>query len=119
MEEIRVNEYVRTDMGICKIVKINKKDKLSLYVIDKCFPNYDLSFINLGMIKKHSPNIIDVIEYGDYVNGERVVEVIKNNDEDTYVLHVEALNTYKFVTKKEIKSIVTHESFNSIKYEVI
>lgn len=61
-KKINVGEYARTDMGICKIVKINEKDKLSLYVIDKCFPNYDLSFISLGMITKHSPNIIDLIE---------------------------------------------------------
>lgn len=53
------------------------------------------------------------------MNGERVVEVIKGReDESTYILHVEALNTYKFVTKKEIKTILTHEQYEKNCYRL-
>ena len=69
-------------------------------------------------IIKHSKNLIDLIEENDYVNGEKVVEVIKRHDEDTYILHVVSLNTYKFVTKKEIKTILTHEQFEKNMYRV-
>lgn len=59
---------------------------------------------------KHSQNIIDLIEVGDYVNGELVASVSEESVEIGEGWHVKA---------KDIKSIVTHQQFNSIKYEVI
>ena len=66
-------------------------------------------------IIKHSSNIIDLIELGDYVNGYKVIDVKE------FVFTTIEQNGLKTHHKQcvTIKSIVTHESFNSIKYEVI
>ena len=58
---------------------------------------------------KASYNIIDLIEVGDYVNGFPVIH--KKND----ILKCGLLVKFK---KNEIKSIVTKEQFESIKYSL-
>ena len=67
-------------------------------------------------IKKHSSNILDLIEIGDYVNGYKVRAVYLDGERHYIKLNgIEHARIYD----DDIKSIVTHESFNSIKYEVI
>ena len=65
-------------------------------------------------ILKHSKNIIDLIEEGDYVNGYRVDEV-----------RISSFNSMLFcndyhieIQEYQIKSIVTKEQFKSVEYEV-
>lgn len=115
VEEIKVGEYVRTDMGICKIASIKGTDKERRYCIDICFPNYDLCFVNLGMIKKHSPNIIDLIEVGDIVE---IFDVLHNDI--IFIWNEEMLKALREDIENgiQIKSITTKEQFNSIKYTV-
>lgn len=60
-------------------------------------------------IIKSSPNIIDLIEVGDYVNG-RIVEWIG----DKFV----AFGRLDYAYEKDIKSIVTKEQFESMEYKV-
>lgn len=106
--EIEEGDFVRTDEGY--ISKETDRNFIKMLLEGKS---------SFGKPVKHSKQLIDLIEAGDYVNGERVVEVIKGReDEDTYILHVEALNTYKFVTKKEIKTILTHEQFEKNCYRL-
>lgn len=63
-------------------------------------------------VEKHSPNIIDVLEIGDIVTMKyRHLDVIKPLDE-TDIADLKS-GELKFV------SVVTHQQFNSIKYEVI
>ena len=75
-------------------------------------------------IKKHSPNIIDLIEVGDYVNHCEVVTICSYDEDgnDNEELGIGMIDSedgfYVPLTKIQIKSIVTHEQFNSIKYEV-
>lgn len=79
------------------------------------------SLIGNSNIKIKSYNIIDLIEVGDYVNGYKVLEIIKG-----FKILVDKLelNTYdgnyylKQITNNQIKSIVTKEQFDSMKYEV-
>ena len=65
-----------------------------------------------------SYNLIDLIKPGDYVNGERVTscEPVDEKDEERYL----GFGDYDYYIhdSKDIKSIVTKEQFNSIKYEV-
>lgn len=70
MEEIKVGEYVRTDNGF--IGKINKIDKRTFeefaYSVDNTSfekENGGWNYIFACRIKKHSFNIIDLIEVGD------------------------------------------------------
>lgn len=74
---IEVNEYVRTNKGnIGKVVEIrlgfNKDTQLyqNVYMLDNGL------WTILEYIVKHSKQLIDLIEVGDYVNGYRVINVI-------------------------------------------
>ena len=67
-------------------------------------------------IIKASHNIIDLIEVGDYVNGQRV-DTIQNGQ-------LLSTNSYDFrlenivLCNEDIKSIVTKEQFESMKYKI-
>ena len=62
---------------------------------------------------KASYNLIDLIEVGDYVNGLPVVHNAKKNGGNIVILiNGDAYN------EEDIKSIVTKEQFDSVKYEV-
>ena len=123
-----IGEYGRTNKG--KIFKFcwveNEKYILVLtdstyYVGVKTFEKYWLD--EDEKIVKHSPNIIDLIEVGDYVNGSKVVEVME--DMQTGELHLEMTYNYTNEEKgdctiynQDIKTIVTKEQMQSIKYRV-
>ena len=109
---MKVGDYVRTDIGeIRKVVRVTD----DLYVLDK-----DIVFAHKDKIKKSSPNIIDLIEVGDYVNGYYVNE-ITDIDTGLPILCNFDLNTMRWTPLEEIDiwySIVTKEQFESIEYKV-
>lgn len=108
--EIKVNDYVRTKEGyICKILKLNE-------------PKYDdgyLDFNDIGSpriyklnVVKTSPRIIDLIEVGDYVNGELVQDIVKYEDD-------KFINTgFEHYRIEDIKSVLTKEMFEQIEYKI-
>lgn len=70
-------------------------------------------------ILKASHNIIDLIEVGDYVNGEEITRVIPQDicgDEILDYQHIFVNN--KEILEYEIKSIVTKEMFESMSYKI-
>lgn len=75
-EEIEVGEWIRSkDRFIGKVQKINydNMEKSNYYICEKdnvMASNY------LENIAKHSKQLIDLIEVGDFVNGYRVENVI-------------------------------------------
>lgn len=101
MEEIKVGEYIRTKDG-CIF-------KATEYWLGECYSDR----VN---IKKHSPNIINLIEEGDYVNGEQVV----GKDNNCILLLTDKGQTFlrNIFESKYIKSIVTHQQFKSIEYTI-
>lgn len=95
MEEIKVGEYIRTENG-----KIHKWSKGRTYT-------------GKNRITKHSSNIIDLIECGDYVNGKLIHKVdIRENSAYIYYGNGKTFCDY------QIKDIVTKEQYNSMKYIV-
>lgn len=60
--------------------------------------------------------IIDLIEVGDYVNGLAVTRICV--DEETEKKHLNMYGSLSEWENEDIKSIVTKEQFNSVKYEV-
>ncbi len=75
--EIKVGEYVRTKDKILKIYSF-ERDLRNVECV--CFTTgevYTKELLN-EIIVKHSKNLIDLIEVGDYVNGKRVLEKIGN-----------------------------------------
>ena len=62
---------------------------------------------------KASHNIIDLIEVGDYVNGDKVIYT-----NDGYIEVGEENDNIGFTSDKFIKSIVTKEMFESMSYRL-
>lgn len=135
MEEIKVGEYVRTKRGIAQITDLVCGQD-AYFDTENIFESNDIDFYrNNGidiygsffrdLVVKHSPNIIDLIEEGDYVNGTEVVTVYGydryGNDKDELgiieVVGEEAWGIYLTDIKK-IKNIVTKEQFEQMKYIV-
>ena len=128
-EEISIGYYVRTPkQGICIISHINKpfkdddKNKVCL-----C-QNSKVAFVSINTIKqlKHSKEIIDLVEEGDYVNGKRV---IKANCRFTYIdddssygeSEIENgldLGDELIYWSSEIKSIITKEQIKQIEFRI-
>ena len=117
---MNIGDYVRTEDGIKKVLKYtyNKKYENGHCVL---FDNndYGILFTDEEVNKmKPSPNIIDLIEVGDYVNGHLVFDIAQAPKKAVYIED----NTNKMAhiphTNKDIKSIVTKEQFKSMEYKL-
>lgn len=100
---MKVNDYVRTnEFGI---------QKVKWFVNEE--PILENGFTALQKEYKSSPNIIDLIEVGDYVNGNKVIGKLD------YLLEFDGSGDGDYYLKEEeIKSIVTREMFESMEYKV-
>ena len=115
MKEIEVGEYVRTNKGnIGKVVEIrlglNKDTELyqTIYILDNGL------WTILDYIVKHSKQLIDLIEKGDYVNGHLVDEVRITSFGNSIFI-----NDYKTeLYENDIKTILTKESYMANCYKV-
>lgn len=114
--EIKVNDYVRTEFGnIGKFYRPASESSDVYYIYinkdgNKISSRYD-------SIVKHSKNIIDLIECGDYVNGHKVVNEIYGEDDNELYFEIEGgFNKAKYIGEKDIKSVLTNEQFSSLEY---
>lgn len=111
--EIKENDYVRLKTG--EIFKVD--ENCAAYL------NYDP---NERERVKHSPNLIDIIEEGDYVNGKRIDAIIDGFLKSEGVREKVLCFEIDFPIEKglrayhdcDIESIVTKEQFESISYKV-
>ena len=111
---MEVNDYVRTKHGIEKITDIKEWVHFQGYekIITTDKNQYETLYEQSEIIKS-SPNIIDILEVGDYVNGGQVREIEKD-----YIRISGGSYIWQFLKKEEIKSIATKEQFKNIEYEV-
>ena len=124
--KIKVGEYIRDKYGEIHIVYKVEKD---IVYCDKPkmenppFDTYGCRYYdNRADILKHSFNIIDLIEEGDYVNGRLVLQVDYKNKNVCLLIpftDTQANTNICWYGNEDIKSVVTKEQFESIKYEVI
>ena len=110
--DIQVGEYVRSNLGsIGKVTRI--EDGRFLYENKEliCF---------ITSVVKHSKNIIDLLEVGDYVNGYKILQKtkIKNGKILACILTDNNVSNWRTISNETLKNIVTHEQFNTIMYEV-
>lgn len=106
MEEIKVGEYIRTAKGeIGKVIDIAN----NFYYLDNMLARTEKSIV------KHSKNIIDLIEPGDYVNGYLIID--KNNKILKYE-DADYINGINEISNSEIKLIATKEQMASIEYKI-
>ena len=128
--KLEPNMYIRTHFGIRKIKNIKKdngygKPRVKVIELDRILDTifkFDYEFYTDEKVIKEckaSHNIIDLIEVGDYVNGEKITRVIPQDicgDEVLDYQHIFVND--KEIFKHEINSIVTKEQFENMKYEV-
>lgn len=121
-DKLEPNMYVRTKWGyICKIININDFREPSMkYGVEASYLK-DIMFIGDDDILKASHNIIDILEEGDYVNGNKVIEIEKNYKFiDGTIRDILWTDTkmQKAIWDETIKSIVTKEMFSSVEYRM-
>ena len=132
--ELKEGMYVRTEKGIARylglgkdVLTINDKHYANQHLFDDyifdvghdwgdTLNNEEFKNIDKYIEKEPSYNPIDLIEVGDYVNGLLVTRICIDNETNK-----KYLNLYGSVSEwenEDIKSVVTKEQFNSVKYEV-
>lgn len=112
-------EYVRTiSQGIKRIDDININAPINKYKYKTGESDWDGEWygtIKTTAILKHSTNIIDLIEVGDYVNGH-LVEQITGFENGEIFLEFADGKYCNALRKKD--TIVTKEQFKAMEYEV-
>ena len=118
---MKVGDYVRTKYGIKQIYEIDNnktvwkyKFKLKKQDGDGCI---DLGCFSDNDVIKSSPNIIDLIEVGDYVNGV-LVESIYQREKDKLYIHSFDTEIMMCFTNNNIETIITKEQFERMEYNV-
>ena len=124
---MKVGDYVRikNEAGWSCIGKLENINDFREYKYCVDIQAEDFIFVDDEMIYKSSPNIIDLIEVGDYVNGVRVDEIVyighgKSEDLEIAFRYKYAFEKDDVYTLKEedIKSIVTKEQFSQMEYRI-
>ena len=123
--ELKKGMYVRFKdkrgiQYIRKITSVNTEEPERRYAaiyIDKDANNCNgVSLKNI--IGEPSFNLINLIEVGDYVNGEKVTSAEPVDEKDTERYLGFGDYDYYIHTSEDIKSVVTKEQFNACKYVV-
>ena len=120
--ELNVDDYVRDKNGrIGKVFDITNEPSVDIGIgimpevnavwIDKDKINY----LYQEDITKHSKDIINLIEVGDYVNGKLVCNAGKNNN---YIYLIDTPDLIKINSSDDIKSILTKEQFEANAYTI-
>lgn len=130
---IKIGEYIRTsgyDSFISKIKRIefDNEARLFWFVYDKKDSDTNITRewrINKPYIKKHSQNIIDLVEVGDYVNGYKVYDIsteyLIDINKEGKILKIEKegfINATITEGEDDIKSICTREQFAAAEYKL-
>lgn len=119
MEEIKVGDFVRTKEGIIdKIDAFNINTNIYHCENGLCIDKENKIAVALKDIK-HSKNIIDLVECGDYVNGYRIDNIING----VLVNRAVGLDRSGVLTpiaqyENDIKTILTKEQFEQNLYKV-
>jgi len=118
---MKVGDYVRTRWGcIAKFEGIHE----SFYEFDNIIMDESSAVreeLFVDIVEKSSPNIIDLVQKDDFVNGEKIEDFdgelgIPIYDDGDYFMR--SVIAYTPLNKIDIKSIVTKEQFESMQYKV-
>lgn len=124
--DIEVNEYVRTkNKGIRKIDRIDNNKTINKYLYftgKEDFEGKEYGIIKTTDIVKHSKQLIDLIEVGDYVNGREVKHIAMFEGFPDYpkLIFVDETHLIPDDTceNAEIKTILTKEQYLTNCYKV-
>ena len=121
--KLEVGQFARLKSGyICKIININDfREPNMKYGVEA---NYlkDVMFIGDDDVVKTSYNIIDILEVGDYVDGQKIVDIgcLTNGPrKGTKVINYYITpNAVSYLENEDIKSVITHEQMEQMAYKV-
>ena len=117
-DKIEVGEYVRTNnKGIRRIDRIDNNKIVNKYLYFtgiEDFEGKEYGIIKATEIVKHSKQLIDLIEFGDIVNGIKVI--YKGLDKNNNVASFD--NGHDEVKLKDIKTILTKEQYMANCYKL-
>ena len=114
-DKIEVGEYVRTKDGIIDKVIIEYDEKCNNPNCDEKHISCKYNYYNEKDIVKHSKQLVDLIDVGDFVNGFPILEPIYNGN--TMYGIDEGYENFK-KSFGEIKTILTGESYMANCYKV-
>ena len=124
--ELKVGMYIRTKdkngiQYIRKIVELPKDTRYGSIIVDKYIHN--VKWVSKKNVLKASYEKKDLIKPGDYVNGKKMVFIdeydrIAVDENDIKTRDFEGRYEFLTIKKEDIKSIVTKEQFESMKYIV-
>lgn len=103
MKDIEVGDYVRTENGI-----IDEVDALYGMIENTVYLKQQSLWFYVDYIVNHSKQLIDLIEVGDYVNGELIT--------DKWDTRVSSIRSN--FSEEDIKTILTKEQFETNCYEI-
>ena len=117
--EIEVGDYVRTRAG--HFYKITRIDENGLIYWNKIQCGWSMEQLK-DIVVKHSKNIIDLIEVGDYVNGREVKHIAMFEGFPDYpkLIFVDEKHLVPGETaeNKDIETILTKEQYMANYYKV-
>ncbi len=111
---IEVGDYIRTKSG--KIRKV-KTTVAQYYITDRLNISDNNQFTKEDIVK-HSKNIIDLIEVGDFVNGNRVVDKYLYAGEKPVLETVGIEYNAYCLSEGDIREILTKEQYSQNCYTV-
>lgn len=121
--KLEVGMFFRTKAGTINKIDSFTEDKSEFYFNTKSiFSDGECLGSKWGYTKdiiKASFNVIDLIEVGDYVNGQIVTQIIPNNrKKEPSTMIYTGINYFVGLYNEDIKSIVTHEQMEQISYKL-
>lgn len=121
--KLEIGMYVRTKKGIAKIMILDDldnvawTDKKDIYFGIKSDDGLKWYVDDDGtVLSEPSFNIIDLIEVGDYVNGNTVCQVKKDEHGRTWI-YTDSNYKYGYL-EEDIVDVVTKEQFDREKYVI-
>ena len=122
--EIKPGMYVRTKYGIRQIYDINPNATKWKYLCKRKYQDGDgcidlFELCDDDIFGEPSYDFIDLIEVGDYVNGNKVVHIIPADicgdeeltDREIYTIREDGY--IEHVHREDIKTILTKEQYNA------
>lgn len=118
MEEIKIGEYIRTKKGTIVRIKDTEFDICFNLAGQVLYKKWICGECFYEEIAKHSKNIKELVQAGDFINGMQVDEF---DDEEGTVLGIpvyedglfNTLNFYVPIESINIKTILTKEKFEN------
>lgn len=121
-DKLEVGMYVRTkNRGIAKFRGWSAYDENKVAIHTHNEGNIEITpVVDKNTIIKFSYNIIDILEVGDYVNGDKIeyIDDCKGAMREFYYDY-ENPNDDVGHWQEEIKTIITHEQMEQMAYKVV